>query len=449
VNRVLIFAPGRGAGLFDPLDQTRPPCRLRNGVWSIAERWIKLLEPTAIVAAVHPSHQAVIKEQTGWSVNGIDDDFARDVWIIEGTASPVRYDDWQENETPNRFHWTDGHTAVTRLAESDWRDALEDISRWIADGGTRECPGEMPPAVTDESVPIRGASGLWSLINHLSEQLDFDSSLWWDSVKVESLDAIECHRGAVLIEETNIAVSPGVRIGPGCVVDASSGPVILDAEVVLEPFTHLKGPAYIGRGTRLLGGKITGPCAFGPGCKLAGEIEASIVQGFANKAHAGFFGHGILGEWVNLGAMTTNSDLKNTYGSVRVVRSGETVDTGCTKVGSYLADHTKTGIGTLLPTGATFGTGVNILSGGLTAKWIPPFVWVGADNYAEHRLEPMLATAQMVVKRRAAARTALGLAEEMTEAEIQALRDCFEESADSRREFFEAAEAVFQPSSAQ
>jgi UDP-N-acetylglucosamine diphosphorylase/glucosamine-1-phosphate N-acetyltransferase len=446
VNRVIIFAPGRASDLFDPLDQTRPPYLLRNGVWTVAERWLKLLEPTSIVAAARPSHKALVAEQTGWSVNEVQDDFARDVWIIEGTASPVRYDDWQEKQMPDRFHWTDGQTAVTRLAEADWRDALEDIGRWIADGGTGECPGEKPPAATDDSVPILGASGLWSLINHLSEQLEFDHSLWWDSVKVESLDAIERHPGAALIEETNIAVSPGVTIGPGCVVDASAGPIVLDTDVVLEPLTHIQGPAYIGRGTRLLGGKITGPCTFGPGCKLAGEIEASIVQGFANKAHAGFFGHGILGEWVNLGAMTTNSDLKNTYGTVRVVRSGETVDTGCTKVGSFLADHTKTGIGTLLPTGATFGTGVNILSGGLTAKWIPPFVWVGADSYTEHRLEPMLATAQMVVKRRAAVRAALGLAAEMTEAERQILRDCFEESADSRREFFDAAEAVFQPS---
>jgi UDP-N-acetylglucosamine diphosphorylase/glucosamine-1-phosphate N-acetyltransferase len=233
-----------------------------------------------------------------------------------------------------------------------------------------------------------------------------------------------------------------VRIGPCAVVDASTGPIILDSGAEIEPFTRLSGPAYVGRSTQLLGGKVMGPCAFGPGCKISGEIEASIVQGFSNKAHDGYFGHGFLGEWVNLGAMTTNSDLKNTYGTVRVLRSGETVDTGCIKVGSYLSDHTKAGIGTLLPTGACLGVGVNIVAGGLTAKSIPPFVWGGAGDYMEHRLERMLETTKIVVERRAELRRLVGLAERMSSAETAALRVCFEQSEASRRAFLSAAKGL-------
>ena len=162
---------------------------------------------------------------------------------------------------------------------------------------------------------------------------------------------------------------------------------------------------------------------------------ASALQGFSNKVHEGFFGHGFIGEWVNLGALTTNSDLKNTYGTVRVVRGGQLVDTGAIKVGSYISDHTKTGIGVLLPTGATIGAGTNIITGGLTPKSLPAFVWGGQGHYEDHDIDRMIAAARIAISRRSYERHAAGLPGELSEGEEAALRTLFDETQAARAAF--------------
>ncbi len=151
-----------------------------------------------------------------------------------------------------------------------------------------------------------------------------------------------------------------------------------------------------------------------------------------NKAHAGFFGHGILGEWVNLGAMTTNSDLKNNYGTVRVKRGDADAETGLIKVGSFIADHSKTGIGTLIPTGATWGVGVNYFGGNMAPKHLPSFVWGDGNTLVEHRIDKMLATANAALKRRSSVLTQLGRSEQLSEGEISILQSIFNNSAQSR-----------------
>src|SRR5206468_2886065 len=101
-----------------------------------------------------------------------------------------------------------------------------------------------------------------------------------------------------------------------------------------------------------------------PGCRIAGEVEECIWQRWSNKRHHGFVGHSVIGEWVNLGALTTTSDLKNNYGPVRAWAGGAERDSGLTKLGAVIGAHVKTGIGTLLPTGASLGIGGNLFGGG-------------------------------------------------------------------------------------
>jgi len=135
---------------------------------------------------------------------------------------------------------------------------------------------------------------------------------------------------------------------------------------------------------------------------VAGEVEACLWQGHGNKRHHGFVGHSVFGEWVNLGALTTTSDLKNNYGPVRVWVDGLEVDTGSPKVGSFVGAHVKTGIGTLLPTGASVGTAANLFGGGRFApKAVAPFAWWDGETLAEHDLERCVATARIAVSRRA------------------------------------------------
>ena len=144
------------------------------------------------------------------------------------------------------------------------------------------------------------------------------------------------------------------------------------------------------------GGGVT----FGPMCRVGGEIECTIFQGHTNKAHDGFLGHSYVGEWVNLGAGTTNSDLKNNYSPVRVTLAGRIHDTGMLKMGSLLGDHVKTGIGTLLNTGGVVGTGCSIFGGGVQPTFVPPFVWGGGGRYQEYRMKDFIETAARVMLRR-------------------------------------------------
>ena len=129
------------------------------------------------------------------------------------------------------------------------------------------------------------------------------------------------------------------------------------------------------------------------------------MQGYSNKHHDGFLGHSYLGEWVNIGAMTTNSDLKNTYGTVRVALEGlGQVDSGILKLGCFLADHVKLGIGLHLNGGAVIGTGSNIFGVHFAPKTIPPFTW-GGEVFREYRIDGMIDVARKVMGRRKIALT--------------------------------------------
>jgi hypothetical protein len=149
----------------------------------------------------------------------------------------------------------------------------------------------------------------------------------------------------------------------------------------------------------------------GPQCRIAGEVEECVWQGWSNKRHHGFVGHSWIGEWVNLGALTTTSDLKNNYGTVRVHEDGEEVESGESKIGSILGAHVKTGIGTLLPTGAVIGVGANVFGGGRFApKHLPAFAWWDGEEMAEHRFDRFVETARIAMSRR---ERAFGPAEEV------------------------------------
>src|SRR5438270_827193 len=203
-------------------------------------------------------------------------------------------------------------------------------------------------------------------------------------VAVNDLDWLRFGPGpgvAIVGPRERLVIDPTAHLDPMVVVDTSNGPVIVDAEAMVTAFTRLEGPCYIGPHAHVLGAKVRGGTTLGPHCRVGGEVEASIVQGHSNKYHDGFLGHAYVGEWVNLGAGTSNSDLRNDYGDVTVTVGGRLVATGMTKVGCFLGDHTKAGLGTLLNTGTSAGAFCHLLpSGGLLPKYLPSFAgwWNGA-----------------------------------------------------------------------
>ena len=196
-----------------------------------------------------------------------------------------------------------------------------------------------------------------------------------------------------------VSVGEDATIEPGAVFDTTDGPVILAAEARVQAPCRLAGPLYVGPRSTVLGGVVK-DASIGPGCKVRGEVESSVLAGFANKAHDGFLGHSVVGRWVNLGAMTTNSDLKNTYGAVRSSVGGRAVETGLTKAGCLLGDHVRTGIGTLLNTGAVVGAASSVFGGGMPPRDVPPFSWVARRRLAEYDIDRFLETAARVMARR-------------------------------------------------
>jgi UDP-N-acetylglucosamine diphosphorylase/glucosamine-1-phosphate N-acetyltransferase len=240
----------------------------------------------------------------------------------------------------------------------------------------------------------------WELVEHNAEQLRLD----FRHTAGERPPSVPGHLVLVGGAE-EVYVHPTARVEPLVVADTRHGPVVIDRDAVVTAFTRLEGPCYVGPETHVLGAKVRGGTTLGPNCRVGGEVEASIVHGRSNKYHDGFLGHSYVGEWVNLGAGTSNSDLRNDYGEVSVVVGGRRVPTGLTKVGCFLGDHTKTGLGTLLNTGTVAGVFSNLLpSGALLPKSIPSFCsWWNGALAEEADLPALLRTAAEVMRRRGAA----------------------------------------------
>jgi UDP-N-acetylglucosamine diphosphorylase/glucosamine-1-phosphate N-acetyltransferase len=192
------------------------------------------------------------------------------------------------------------------------------------------------------------------------------------------------------------------RIDPYTVLDTTNGPVILGPNVWVQPFSRIEGPCFIGAESQLFRANLRGCVSIGPNCRIGGEVEAAIVHGYSNKYHEGFLGHAYIGEWVNLGAITSNSDLRNDYGEVFVPLQGDPVPTGQAKVGCFIGDHTRTGMGSMLNTGTAIGVMCNILPAGiLLPKHVPSFAMVSYGRVAPgFALEKLFETARTVMSRR-------------------------------------------------
>ncbi len=242
-----------------------------------------------------------------------------------------------------------------------------------------------------------------------------------DIVSFFSGEATRDLPGSHILGDGLLSVGRDVVVEPGSVFDVSDGPIRISEGATVRSHTRLAGPAFVGPDTTILGGVLS-EISLGPVCKVRGEVESTVVLGYTNKAHDGFLGHSYLGKWVNLGAFTANSDLKNNYGPVRVGSRNGSMETGLMKVGCFLGDHVKTGIGTLLNTGTVVGAGSNLFGGAMPPTYVPPFSWGSGQDLTEYRLERFLEVAAKAMGRRdvtltAGTRSLLEQAWEQTRAE--------------------------------
>jgi UDP-N-acetylglucosamine diphosphorylase/glucosamine-1-phosphate N-acetyltransferase len=235
------------------------------------------------------------------------------------------------------------------------------------------------------------------------------------------LGARHAATAAVVGPADRLFVHEAARVDPYTVFDTTEGPVTVEAGAWVQPFTRLEGPCYVGRDSQLFRANIRGGVTIGDGCRVGGEVEAAIVHGRSNKYHEGFLGHAYVGEWVNLGAITSNSDLRNDYGEVAVPLGGDPVPTGQTKVGCFIGDHTRTGMGSMLNTGTAVGVMCNVLPAGpLLPKHVPSFSAVRFGRVAPGSpLDRLFETARVVKGRRG---------QEFTAAEEQLFLDLYEQT---------------------
>jgi UDP-N-acetylglucosamine diphosphorylase/glucosamine-1-phosphate N-acetyltransferase len=401
---------------LEPLTLTRPACELLCGTTSLATKQFRATNADVAGYLIRP-HLA-------------------DVFRLQHSAKPV-----------NDFAWL--RSAPTLLINARWLprpgtplDMSEPFVALIDDEvALALVPAELldycSPHTLDDcletwkaTLPHRLAGGqllrhLWEIVDVNGEQIGHDF--------VPSNGAAPGVMPAVVGPAERLRVDPTAQLDPLVVANTTHGPVVIDREVVVTAFTRLEGPCYVGPRTQVHGAKVRAGTSLGPNCRVGGEVEACVFQGHSNKYHDGFLGHAYVGEWVNLGAGTQNSDLRNDYGEVRVTVDGRVLPTGRTKVGCFLGDHTKTGLGALLNTGTNAGLFCNLLpGGGLLPKYVPSFGswWNGRlEECAD--FDALMRTAAEVMSRRGC---------ELTEAHETLYRTLFDESAAERRRVLYEAE---------
>ncbi|MCP4782085.1 MAG: hypothetical protein GY903_11185 [Fuerstiella sp.] len=259
----------------------------------------------------------------------------------------------------------------------------------------------------------------WDLVNQNGRQLERDYVDEGVSQGPQS-QHVQC-----LGSPADVYISDLAEIDPYVVIDTRSGPVSIDRDVHIQSFTRIEGPCHVGRGTSVFRALIREGTTIGQHCRVGGEIEESILHGHVNKYHEGFLGHSYVCPWVNLGAITTTSDLKSDYSTVKVPLQGEMIDSGIIKVGSFIGDHTKTAIDSMFNTGSSIGVMTLVLPGGrLLPRHIPSFCNVSfGDVSADWPLKQSIQTARASMQRRGS---------ELTPAAEQLLRTVYNMTADER-----------------
>jgi UDP-N-acetylglucosamine diphosphorylase/glucosamine-1-phosphate N-acetyltransferase len=383
-RRLVLFEDSRWADLA-PLTDLLPVHALAFGGSHLAARWLRAL-PGLRLTAVEGRRVVLDAWRETPAIDADRPGSGDDTLLVNVAALPGP---WIEAvmQGPGGMLWTAAGRVV--CARAGFGSVAAGLGR--GEGFEAFARGL---GLAEASVEARVIRWPWDLLEWSPEALSGDLA----ALPREEAGAV--HPLAAVYEPERVSVGRGARVDALAVLDGRTGPIRLEPRVVVSPHTVVSGPCVVGAGTELLGGSIS-RSTLGPECRIAGEVDSSVWQGFANKRHHGFVGHSLVGEWVNLGALTTTSDLKNTYGRVRVWAGGRETDTGYHKIGSFIGAHVKTGIGTLLPTGASIGSASNLFGGGRFApRHLPPFSWWDGESLVEHRYDRFLETARLAMSRR-------------------------------------------------
>ncbi|HYV36730.1 MAG TPA: putative sugar nucleotidyl transferase [Gemmataceae bacterium] len=398
----------RGVYNLDPLTLTRPAFELWCGSFPLLER----------------QRRAFAAEETGVLVRPVLADLCRQ----QRPELPVNDADWLRR-TPKALvnsRWLPSPETVEETSTPRVGVVGDEVAYIVLpESGIADCTFANIDdilATLKQMLPPCEAGGTiiaypWDLVDNNAQALCDD--LRWRSHHGKACTGVE-----LIGSRDQLIVDPSANIDPFVVADTRNGPVIVDRDATVQSFTRLEGPCYVGPESLILGAKLRGG-TIGPKCRIGGEFECSIVQGYSNKYHDGFLGHSYVGEWVNLAAGTQTSDLRNDYGPIRVSINGVRTPTGRNKIGSYLGDHTKTGLGSLLNCGTSSGAFCNLLpTGTYLPTAIPSFTLCSDVMTEQWDLRQLFQTASVAMRRRGC---------ELTDVHTNLFFTLFEATADLRR----------------
>jgi UDP-N-acetylglucosamine diphosphorylase/glucosamine-1-phosphate N-acetyltransferase len=365
------------ARAFEPFALTRPLSALRVGAFLTRDRWSRAhgAEPDGVIVAAHlddfeedsapPSARELPRGAIVANVRCAIDATAAlrdaDVWMCDGRVAAVRL---SRDIKPSML--ADGQVPLEELAPDDARVATIQ-GRWIEE--------------------------VWHLITDLLPQLRDDIAAIGPSLACATPSHV------TVLGNEGVFIERGATVEPHVVLDVSAGPVLVRKDAVVRAFTRLVGPCAIASRTTILGDRVHG-CSIGEGSIIRGEISEAVVLGQSNKAHDGFVGHSYFGRWVNLGAGTITSNLKNTYGTVALWTPDGPRDTGVQKLGAFFGDHVKTGIGLRITTGTVIGAGSNVFGSDMPPKYVKPFSWGEGRSLDTYRLDKFLDVTRRAMSRR-------------------------------------------------
>ncbi len=375
--RTVVFDDGKG--LLAPLTGLRPAFDVRTGALTTLER-VRLPAGAEVSLIVPEPLAALTRERHALPVNGPVDG-ADPVLVLSGRA-PLA--------VQAGAHLTPGSAVIDR-------DSHELIAALVPGAGV---PGLLRGE--RDGLNVVPLDGLNLLTRPWHVRLLRDRCLAFDMDRLGTSKR-NLPANANVLGSHPLTIGAEARVYPGATLDLEHGPIVIADHAVVRPGAVVIGPAYVGPHSTVMDrAVIRGQTAIGPRCKVGGEVGGTIFQGYANKAHDGYLGDSWVGEWVNLGAGTTSSNLLNTYAEVkcRATPDGPEELAGERLIGALIGDHVKTAIGTRIMTGAVIHTGAMIASTAPATGCIPPFAWRADAGASTWRYEKFIETARAMMARR-------------------------------------------------
>lgn len=365
---------------FHPLTLTRPIDNLRIGILTIAEKWEYALNTSNSNRVLRPELQGVFNTVT---------------------ISPEENCLWVNS----RYLPTDRLlNQISDLSVGQYLQSGDSVIAAKVDGGiSRQWINENNPDFNIlfvlETNDFLSINNLWDLFQLNANEIVRDIAL----MGLNTTQNGNISPTAVLENTDDIIIQEGATVEAGCVLNATKGPIFIGKNATVMSGAHIRGPVAIcDHSTIKMGAKIYEDTTIGPVCKVGGEVNNSIFHSYSNKAHDGFVGNSIIGQWCNFGADTNTSNLKNNYSTIRIPdwTDNHEIETGQQFFGMVMGDHTKTAINTQLNTGTICGVSCNIFSNDFPPKLIPSFSWVGSNVIQTYRLDKAFEAMEAMMTRR-------------------------------------------------